>query len=164
MNILLKTVALSAMIISCHFFGPVDRNIQTKNVNFTKEDITDIWKLDKFSYQYLSGKEDFDSIYITFNSDSTFEMNNSFELFKIKNDSIAAHDFSIGKTPAFSNGKTDNILTNNHWDILKTEKLKTIELKGNESISLNVYKKDSIYQLWYFFGDPDAGERLRFLK
>lgn len=152
------------LVISCGGGLGVDSNIQTKNVDFTKEDITGTWKLDKFSYQYLSEKDSLDSIYITFKSDGTFEMNNSVELFKIKNDSIAAHDFSIGKTPAFSNGKIDNILTNNHWNILKTEKLKTIELKSKENISLNVYKKDNIYQLWYFFGDPDAGERLRFLK
>lgn len=146
MKYIISSLIIFLVIISCGGGFGVDNSIQTKNIDFTKEDITGTWKLDKFSYQYLSGKEDFDSIYITFNSDGTFEMNNSFELFKIKNDSIAAHDFSIGKTPAFSNGKTDNILTNIHLDILKAEKLKTIELKGNESISLNVYKKDNSYQ------------------
>lgn len=46
-------------IVSCNFFGFVDSNIQTKNVDFDESDIIGTWKLDKFSYKYLSGKEDF---------------------------------------------------------------------------------------------------------
>lgn len=152
-------------IVSCNFFGSVDSSIQTNNVDFDKSDIIGTWKLDKFSYKYLSVKENFDSIYITFKSDSTFEINNSKELFNRKSqDSLVVLD-------KFSDGKIDNTLTNGQWKIshIKMPDYNIIKLNliydNNSALSdLKVYKKGEDYQIWYYFGDPDTGERLRFLK
>ena len=55
-------------------------------MDFEESDLVGNWKLDKFSYKYLSNKEDYDSIYIQFDSDSTFQLNNSRDLFKEKKD------------------------------------------------------------------------------
>lgn len=171
----MKYIMISSLIILLAFscgggFG-IDSSIQTKNVDFDESDIVGTWKLDKFSYKYLSGKENFDSIYITFKSDSTFEMNNSTGLFTIKNDSIATRDFIDGKNPAFSDGKIDNTLTNGHWKInhikmpnYNITNLHLIYDDNSTQSGLNVYKKGDEFQIWYFFGDPDTGERLRFLK
>jgi|SRR5690606_25127782 len=147
---------------SCYFFGPVDSNIETRNVDFKEADIIGTWKLDKFSYEYLEKKENFDSIYIAFKTDSTFVLNNSQDLFKWRGNAPEYLDVK-------QNGTIDNIMTSGTWKIkdYKSGNLKVLEIVYNNKTyqtGVNVYKKDNEYQIWYFFGDPDSGERLRFLK
>jgi len=131
--------------ISCNGLGPVDINIQTKNVDVTTEDIVGIWKMDKFSYEYLSGFNK-DSIIISFKADHRFEMNNSHKLF----------DREINNTRIF--GK---------WNIIDQYDTKSVELNFdgiNISRKLDIYKGKDDYQLWNFLSDPDSGERIRFVK
>lgn len=153
-------VGILLILNSCYFFGPVDSSIETRNVDFKETDIIGTWKLDKFSYEYLSKKENFDSIHITFKADSTFVLNNSQDLFKWR-----------GNTPEFldvkQNGVIDNTITSGAWKIKHYKNQKTLGMTYENKTyqtGINVYKKGSEYQIWYFFGDPDSGERLRFLK
>lgn len=141
------------ILTSCHFFGPVESNIQTENVDFEESDLVGNWKLDKFSYKYLSNKEDFDSIYIQFDSDSTFRLNNSEDLFKEKED-----------VNGMINGKLDNLETRGKWEKYGSNQIQLFLIDSKSDINLKIFKKDDQYQIWYFFGDPDSGERLRFLK
>ncbi len=164
MRITFILFGITLLLSSCHGFS-VDNDIKTKNVDFDEADIIGNWKLDKFSYKYLSGKENFDSIYITFKSDNTFEMNNSKELFNRKDD-----DSSV-VLDNFSDGKIDNNLTNGQWKITQVKmpdySLTSLNLIYDDTSilsDLNVNKKGEEFQIWYFFGDPDSGERLRFLK
>ncbi|MFD2891390.1 hypothetical protein ACFS5J_05110 [Flavobacterium chuncheonense] len=147
---------------SCHFFGPIDSSIQTKNVNLKQEDLVGKWKLDKFSYDYLKKKENLDSIYITFNDDNTFILNNSIDLFKNKYTSPGLYDVK-------EIGILDNIISKGRWTIKYNDISKQSELDLNFEIggfmsNFQVYKKENDYQLWFFQSDPDTGERLLFLK
>lgn len=159
-NFLLTLIFL--LLTSCGGgFGPVENSIQTKNVDFTEKDIIGEWKLDKFSYKYLSVKENFDSIYITFKSDSTFEINNSKHLFDLNENSFLTEDQSD------TGGIIDNEITKGNWKIEQLSNFKTLQLliENKEYLTgLNINKKEDKFQFWYFFGDPDSGERLRFLK
>ncbi|OIQ26929.1 MAG: hypothetical protein BM564_13575 [Bacteroidetes bacterium MedPE-SWsnd-G2] len=130
---------------SCHFKGPIDVNIERKNVEVNSKDIIGTWKMDKFSYDYLSEIKT-DSIVLTFKPDNLFEMNNSQNLF----------DREINN--GTSSGK---------WEIIEQYDTKKIKLNFNDiktSKNLEVYKLKENYQLWYFLSDPDTGERIRFLK
>lgn len=147
------------ILISCNFFGPVESSIQTHNVDYNEKDLIGTWKLDKFSYEYLSKKENLDSIYITFNSDSTFVLNNSIHLF----------DRMDYRDNEKINGKIDNLKTEGIWKIIRYETLNhkyfILNFEDNETRSdFKVFKKGDEYQIWYFFNDPDTGQRLRFLK
>lgn len=155
------SILILCTITSCHFFGPVDSSIQTNNVDFDESDIIGTWKLDKFSYKYLSSKENLDSIYITFKSDSTFEMNNSKHLFDFDENSTITEDSH--DTGAI----LDNNLTKGNWKITQYTDEKNLHLVYSDNSTqpgLNVYKKGEEFQIWYIFGDTDSGERLRFLK
>ena len=130
---------------SCHFFGPIDTNIETKNVAVESNDIIGTWKMDKFSYEYLSEIKN-DSIVLTLKSDNIFEMNNSQKLF----------DTEI-----------DNGISSGRWEIIEQYDTKIIELNFDSpktTKNLEIYKLKNNYQLWYFLSDPDTGERIRFLK
>lgn len=149
---------IGLILISCNFFGPVDSSIQTNNVDYSEKDIIGTWKLDKFSYEYLSKKDNLDSIYITFKSDSTFVLNNSIDLFD-----------KIGYRPKDKiNGKIDNTNSYGKWKITnyKVSKNKVLSLNFNniKKSGFDVFKKEDEYQIWYFLNDPDTGQRLRFLK
>ena len=136
---------LTIFIFSCNGFGPVDRNIQTKNLSISKEELIGKWKMDSFSYRYLSNLKN-DSIEIEFYPDSTFKMNNSSKLFK---------------------NSIDNEITVGKWKIDSSYKTKSIQLNFNSDKTnkqLEIYKKGKEYQLWYFLNDPDSGERIRFLR
>lgn len=155
------TFLVVVFLASCGGGFGIDSNIQTHSVNFNEKDIIGNWKLDKFSYEYLYEKESFDSIYITFNEDGTFKLNNSRDLFKSKK--TDPEFFNVKK-----NGIIDNETSNGKWKVTKYENMSNdLNLIYDNNISqlgLNVYKKGDEYQIWYFFGDPDTGERLRFLK
>ena len=143
---------------SCNFFGPVDSSIQTKNVDFNEKDIIGRWKLDKFSYEYLSKKDNIDSIYLALNADNSFKINNSSSLFK----QVTKIN---GKDKI--NGKIDNIKTIGKWEIKPYSSYKVLVLtyeNCTHQSGINFYKKENEFQIWYFFGDPDSGERLRFVK
>ncbi len=154
---------MSAILFnSCQFFGQIDSSIQTKNVDFNEINIIGKWKLDKFSYEYLYKKENLDSIYIIFKTDSTFILNNSKDLFKWKY-------WPSNSSNTKENGIIDNLKTSGTWKIsdYKNANLKLLEITYPDKttqMGINVYKKGVDYQIWYFFGDPDTGERLRFLK
>jgi len=145
-----------SLLNSCNFFNSIDNNIQTKNVEFNKDDIIGKWKLDKFSYKYLYSEKDIDSV---FKQDKTFTLNNSKNLFKTS---------LQGK---IKNGAIDNKISNGKWNIIRYEYREQIDMTleliyedNTKQVDLNVYKKKDEYQIWYFFGDPDIGQRLRFLK
>ncbi|MFD2891314.1 hypothetical protein ACFS5J_04725 [Flavobacterium chuncheonense] len=147
---------------SCHFFGPIDSSIQTKNVKLKQEDLVGKWKLDKFSYKYLTKKVHLDSIAITFNTDSTFVLNNSKNLFRIRQSSFSHDDVT-------EIGVLDNLVSKGKWDIYEYGNNTSSSINLNfqnegTNINLNVFKKDEDYQLWFFQSDPDTGYRLRFLK
>ncbi|WP_207532954.1 lipocalin family protein [Desertivirga arenae] len=132
-------------LASCNGLGAVDINIQTRNVEVSTKDIVGTWKMDKFSYKYLSNFKK-DSIRICFKDDYTFEMNNSNKLF---------------------NREIDNERTMGTWQIVGQNDTKTVRLnfgKTNGQKTLDIYRKKNDYQLWNFLSDPDTGERIRFLK
>ena len=136
---------LMLCLTSCHFFGPIDTNIETKNVAVESNDIIGNWKMDKFSYEYLSEIKN-DSIVLTLKSENIFEMNNSQKLF----------DTEI-----------DNGISSGRWEIIEQYDTKIIELNFDSpktTKNLEIYKLKNNYQLWYFLSDPDTGERIRFLK
>ncbi len=152
------TIVASIHLTSCNGFGPIDKNIKTENVDFNNDNIIGTWKLDKFSYDYLSKKNKTDSIYITFNKDKTFVLNNSNTLFQSKSNT---------EINSKKNGTVDNIQTKGNWTIVETQYDKTIQLFFGKNIiqsGLSVFQKGNEYQIWCFFGDPDSGERLRFVK
>ena len=125
--------------------GPIDVNIERKNVEINSNDIIGTWKMDKFSYEYLSEIKT-DSIILTFKPDNLFEMNNSQNLFD--------REINIGT----SSGT---------WEIIDQYDTKKIKLNFNDiktSKNLEIYKLKENYQLWYFLSDPDNCERIRFLK
>ena len=158
MKNIIKFILIAKLLTSCNFFGPVESSIETHNVDYSEKDIIGTWKLDNFSYDYLSKKEKLDSIYIIFNKDSTFIMNNSIDLFKFSED--------LTKNEKI-NGTIDNQKLKGTWSINKIENYTyfTLNYEKNKNVSgLNVYKKENQYQIWYFLGDPDMGQRLRFLK
>ncbi|SFN84396.1 hypothetical protein SAMN05421741_11221 [Paenimyroides ummariense] len=145
------TFFLCTILFSCNGGYGIDNKIQTENVQYSKEDVLGKWKLDKFSYKYLLLEEGLtDSIYIIFNKDGSFQSNKSIDLFNPS--ALSNNDDKIQK----GNWKI-NMLENKSELILTYEK--QVALSG-----LNVFKKGTEYQIWYFLGDPDAGERLRFLK
>jgi hypothetical protein len=130
---------------SCHFMGPIDVNIERKNVEVNSNDIIGTWKMDKFSYEYLSEIKT-DSIVLTFKPDNLFEMNNSQNLF---------------------DREINNGTSSGTWEIIEQYDTKKIKLNFNDiktSKNLEIYKLKENYQLWYFMSDPDTGERIRFLK
>ncbi|MBU3012316.1 copper resistance protein NlpE [Polaribacter vadi] len=130
---------------SCHFMGPIDVNIERKNVEVNSNDIIGTWKMDKFSYEYLSEIKT-DSIVLTFKPDNLFEMNNSQNLF---------------------DREINNGTSSGTWKIIEQYDTKKIKLNFNDiktSKNLEIYKLKENYQLWYFLSDPDTGERIRFLK
>ncbi|MFD2915476.1 lipocalin family protein [Psychroserpens luteus] len=130
---------------SCHFMGPIDVNIERKNVEVNSNDIIGTWKMDKFSYEYLSEIKT-DSIVLTFKPDNLFEMNNSQNLF---------------------DREINNGTSSGTWEIIEQYDTKKIKLNFNDiktSKNLEIYKLKENYQLWYFLSDPDTGERIRFLK
>lgn len=142
---------LGTVLFSCNGGYGVDNKIQTENVKYTKEDIVGKWKLDKFSYKYILPKEGFtDSIYIVFNKDGSFQSNKSIDLFN---------------TPVSPNNA--NKIQKGNWKINMLENKSELILTYENEVTLsdlNVFRKDNKYQIWYFLGDPDTGERLRFLK
>jgi hypothetical protein len=124
---------------------PIDTNIETKNVDVESDDIIGTWKMDKFSYEYLSEIKN-DSIVLTFKSDNVFEMNNSQNLF---------------------DREINNEVAPGTWEIIEQYDTKKIKLNFDEtkiSKNLEIYKLKKNYQLWYYLSDPDTGERIRFLK
>lgn len=130
---------------SCIGFDPIDMNIQTKNLKVTSNDIVGMWKMDKFSYEYLSDFKK-DSVILFFTDNNKFEMNNSQNLF---------------------NGKINNETTTGTWEIIEQYETKKIKLNFDDtknSKELEIYKKKDNFQLWYYLSDPDSGERIRFLK
>ena len=132
-------------LTSCHFSVPIDTNIETKNVEVESDDIIGTWKMDKFSYEYLSEIKN-DSIVLTFKSDNIFEMNNSQNLF---------------------DGEINNEVASGTWEIIEQYETKKIKLNFDEtkiSKNLEIYKLKKNYQLWYYLSDADTGERIRFLK
>lgn len=140
------TFLVVILLTSCEGGFGIDSSIQTHNVDYEEKDIIGNWKLDDFSYKYLSSNKEIDSIYIAFNEDGTIKLNNSKDLF---------------------NGIIDNKISNGEWKITKYENNNALSLiydDNTNQLGLNVYKKGDEYQIWYFFGDPDTGERLRFLK
>lgn|SRR5690554_1125986 len=149
-------------IISCKGdLGNSHDIIQVNNENFDEKDIVGTWKLDEFSYKYLFSYKYFDSISIIFNEDRTFKLNNSKDLFKTKSAESLTRD-------VVQSGIIDNQISEGKWEITRYENVVnqlTLFYKDNTNQSgLKVYKKGNEYQIWYFFGDPDTGERLRFLK
>ncbi len=125
--------------------GPIDVNIERKNVEVNSNDIIGTWKMDKFSYEYLSEIKT-DSIVLTFKPDNLFEMNNSQNLF---------------------DREINNGTSSGTWEIIEQYDTKKIKLNFNDiktSKNLEIYKLKENYQLWYFLSDPDTGERIRFLK
>jgi|AntRauMFilla1563_2_1112583.scaffolds.fasta_scaffold00872_6 hypothetical protein len=160
MKHILNIILATSLFYSCNFLGPVDSSIQTHDVIYSEKDIIGTWKLDKFSYEYLSKKEHIDSIYITFNKDSTFVLNNSIHLFD--------RSVDLNKNEAI-HGKLDNIKNTGSWKITNHKNIKLIKLdlifkKNKYQGGIDVFKKENEFQIWYFFGDPDTGERLRFIK
>ena len=147
MKKIIITFLVVVFLASCGGGFGIDNNIQTHNVNYEEKDIIGNWKLDKFSYKYLSSNREIDSIYIIFNEGGIFKLNNSKDLF---------------------NSIIDNKTSNGKWKVIKYEnigdRLNLIYDDNTNQSGLNVYKKGDEYQIWYFFGDPDTGERLRFLK
>jgi hypothetical protein len=151
-------ILLTVMISSCNFLGSVDSSIQTKNIEYNESDIIGTWKLDKFSYDYLTTKENLDSIYVIFKADSTFVLNNSIKLFE--KTANLSNDERI-------NGKLDNIKSVGKWWINSNANQTNLILNFNDGINIskiNVYKKANELQLWYHFNDPDSGQRLRFIN
>ncbi len=132
------------LLVSCNGFGSIDRNVKTKDINVSPKAITGNWGIDYHSYKYLSSIKK-DSITIIFNPDSTFELNSSYDLF---------------------NNVIENEVSKGNWKIINQNRSVQIELSFNDKMfkNLEVYKKGENYQLWYFFSDPDTGERLLFLK
>ena len=159
MKHILKIILATSLLYSCNFFGPVESSIQTNDVVYSEKDIIGTWKLDKFSYEYLSKKESIDSIYITFNEDSTFVMNNSIKLFN-----RTAYLSENQKM----NGVLDNQKCKGNWKVtyIKAANIYVFDLIDNKTFisDFKVYKKGDEYQIWYFLNDPDTGQRLRFLK
>ena len=145
------TFFLCTILFSCNGGYGIDNKIQTENVQYSKEDIVGKWKLDKFSYKYLLPEEILtDSIYIIFNKDGSFQSNKSIDLFD----------------PSVSS-KNDDTIQKGNWRInMLKNKLELILTYENQVTlsDLNVFKKGTEYQIWYFLSDPDVGERLRFLK
>lgn len=144
------TFFLGTILLSCNGGYGIDNKIQTENIQYVKEDIVGKWKLDKFSYKYLLPQDLTDSIYIIFNKDGSFQSNKSIDLFN----------------PSASSNN-DNTIQKGNWkvNILKTKSELILTYENQVTLSdLNVFKEDTEYQIWYFFGDPDAGKRLRFLK
>lgn len=145
------TFFVCAILFSCNGGYGIDNKIQTENIQYVKEDIVGKWKLDKFSYKYLLLDERLtDSIYIIFNKDGSFQSNKSIDLF---NPSVSS--------------KNDDTLQKGNWKINMLENKSELILTYENQVTLsdlNVFKKGAEYQIWYFFGDPDTGERLRFLK
>ncbi len=141
------TFLVLVLLTSCGGGFRIDNSIQIHNVNYEEKDIIGNWKLDKFSYKYLSSNREIDSIYIIFNENGIFKLNNLKDLF---------------------NGIINNKTSNGKWKVTKYENmsddLNLIYDDNTNQSGLNVYKKGDEYQIWYFFGDPDTGERLRFLK
>lgn len=156
MRKIIFSILIGCIIISCNFFGSVENSIQTNNVEYSEKDITGKWKLDKFSYEYLSKKDNLDSIVITFKADRTFILNNSIDLF----------DRIDYKPNEKVNGKIDNNIIKGKWKITKHANKDLILIFNNNlnKTGLSVYKKGKEYQIWYFLNDPDTGQRLRFLK
>jgi hypothetical protein len=156
MRKIIFSILIGCIIISCNFFGSVENSIQTNNVEYSEKDITGKWKLDKFSYEYLSKKDNLDSIVITFKADRTFILNNSIDLF----------DRIDYKPNEKVNGKIDNNIIKGKWKITNHANKDLILIFNNNlnKTGLSVYKKGKEYQIWYFLNDPDTGQRLRFLK
>ncbi|WP_157957320.1 hypothetical protein [Winogradskyella tangerina] len=130
---------------SCQFMEPIDANIETKNVDVTLNDIIGTWRMDKFSYEYLSEIKN-DSIVLTFKPNNKFEMNNSENLF---------------------DREINNRISSGTWEIFDqygTKKIKLNFNKTNNTKDLEIYKLKNHYQLWYFLSDPDTGERIRFMN
>lgn len=147
------------ILMACDFVAPKVDELQKKNVQYIEKDIIGTWKLDKFSYDYLSKKKNLDSIYITFKADSTFVINNSIDLFN------KAADVSANKK---INGKLDNINSYGYWNIARYKtpysNVLSLNFDGIQKSGFDVYKKGDEYQIWYYLNDPDTGQRLRFLK
>ena len=144
-NIYFVLLILLLGFTSCNGFGPVDMNIQTKKIKVTSNDILGTWKMDKFSYEYLSDFKK-DSVILSFTDNNKFEMNNSQNLF---------------------NRQINNEPTTGTWEIIEQYGTKKIKLNFDDTTNskeLEIYKKKDNYQLWYFLSDPDSGERIRFLK
>lgn len=145
------TFFVCAILFSCNGGYGIDNKIPTENVQYSKEDIVGKWKLYKFSYKYLLLDERLtDSIYIIFNKDGSFQSNKSIDLF---NPSVSS--------------KNDDTIQKGNWKINMLENKSELILTYENQVTLsdlNVFKKGTEYQIWYFLGDPDAGERLRFLK
>ncbi|MBC3847620.1 hypothetical protein H8K90_14580 [Winogradskyella echinorum] len=130
---------------SCHFTGPIDVNIQRKNVEVKSNNIVGKWKMDKFSYKFLSGIKN-DSIVLSLNSDNQFEINNLQNLFE---------------------GEINSGISFGKWEIIEQYDTKKIKLTFDDTQTtknLEIYKLKNNYQLWYFLSDPDNEERIRFLK
>lgn len=130
--------------ISCNGFGPVDMSIETENFKISQDELLGIWKMDSFSYKYLSSFKN-DSIKIEFKNDSTFILNTSSKLF---------------------DNEIDNTTAKGTWKIGSFQREKSIILKfyDNGSKELQIYKKNKEFQLWHFLSDPDSGERIRFIR
>ncbi len=151
-------ILFSLSLTSCNFFGTVDNQTKTKNIDLARQNIVGIWHLDKISYKFLSAKDKIDSISINFSSNGSFVLNNSNNIF--------VHNFDLNKNKVL----VDNQKTVGKWNISHNEFLNSDELNlffGNEQSrleGLKVYKKGNQYQIIWFFNDPDTGDRLRFLK
>lgn len=119
-------------------------SIETENFKISQDELLGKWKMDSFSYKYLSSFKN-DSIIIEFKNDSTFILNTSSKLF---------------------DNKIDNTTVKGTWKIesFKREKSIILNFKDNISKELQIYKNDKDFQLWHFLSDPDSGERIRFLR
>lgn len=135
----------TVMLSSCNGFGPVDRSINTKNVAVANNDVVGEWKMDSFSYEYLTGTFK-DSVVLRCKEDHTFTLNTTHSLF----DEKLTQETTMGS-----------------WELTKFGEKTSLALQFttiNTTKTLDVYQKGKNYQLWYFLGDPDMGKRIRFLK
>lgn len=150
-------------VIICFLFssclGVVDKknNIPVTKVN--QADLLGKWKADKFSYKFSETTIDSkiqkltDSISLLLKKDGSFVFKNAIGILE---DSITQRNY-IG---TWELAKRIEKRSQDQYEI----RFRSKNGFGGMPSRIPIYKKDNLYELFIFIGDPDMGERIGLKK
>ncbi|TKK64115.1 hypothetical protein FC093_23295 [Ilyomonas limi] len=156
------TIILFFIIVttsSCHFFEPRDTSYDTPIKSLTQlNNLTGSWKATAETYELLKQRKyKVDSMSLVFRNDSTFVITNLPDCINDGfGESIDGKLYKVAGKWSVQKNKRD-------WEIeMAFDKNELFQAKTYMNFDIAI--TDSIYQLYWYLGDPDDAEPITFEK